>query len=152
MTTTFSPRVIARTQMAGRVGRTPSTPADEREKSFITLAPYRDGTVTLGKFSGTSAWERHPNGDEIVSVVEGMILLRVEQETVRLYTGEMIIIPRGAWHQIYAPDMAAILYVTPHPTEHFEGDILGRQLDPLGGPGERILAALLWLWFWLRGK
>ena len=33
-------------------GRTPETPAAEREGSFAKLAPYRDGAIFTGKFSG----------------------------------------------------------------------------------------------------
>jgi hypothetical protein len=40
-------------------GRTPETPAAEREGAFAKLAPYRDGTIFTGKFAGESAWERH---------------------------------------------------------------------------------------------
>jgi hypothetical protein len=49
-------------------GRTPTTPEAVREGAFVYLAPYRDGAITLGKYAGTSAWERHPQGDETVDV------------------------------------------------------------------------------------
>ena len=41
------------------------------------MAPYRDGAVFTGKFAGESAWERHPNGDEIVQIVDGATTLHV---------------------------------------------------------------------------
>ena len=44
-------------------GRTPETPAAEREAAFARLAPYRDGAIFTAKSSGEGAWERHPNGD-----------------------------------------------------------------------------------------
>jgi len=45
----------------------------ERQASgaFRTLAPYRDGNIYSAKFSGDGAWERHPNGDELVQIVPG---------------------------------------------------------------------------------
>jgi hypothetical protein len=52
------------------VGRTPTSSEAEREGAFARLAPYRDGAVFVGKFAGTSAWERHPVGDEIVQIVD----------------------------------------------------------------------------------
>src|SRR5689334_7810191 len=52
-------------------GRTPETPEAEREGAFAKLSQYRDGGIFAAKFSGESAWERHPNGDEIVQIVEG---------------------------------------------------------------------------------
>lgn len=137
--------------MEGVPGRTPAAPEVEREAAFATLAPYRDGIITLGKFSGSSAWERHPRGDEIVQVVAGRIILRVDGGSLKLSAGEMAVVSANCWHQIYAPEMATVLYVTPRPTVHFEGgDPTNRQFDPLGGRGERLLGALIRIWFWLR--
>lgn len=138
--------------MAGVPGRNLATTEDERERAFIDLSPYRDGVITLGKFSGLSQWERHPKGDEIVQVVAGEIVLRIERDSIRMRAGDMIVIPVDRWHQIYASEMASILYVTPRPTVHFEGgDPMGRQLDPLSGRGSQLLSALVHSWYWLRG-
>ena len=54
-------------------GRRPETTEAERKASgaFVTLAPYRDGNIYSAKFSGDAAWERHPNGDELVQIVDG---------------------------------------------------------------------------------
>lgn len=145
----FNPASVSE-KLVGVPGRTPSLPASERELGFYTLSPYRDGVITLGKFAGTSAWERHPKGDEIVQVVTGNIILRIDADSIKLGTGDMTVIPAGRWHQIYAAEMASMLYVTPRPTEHFEGDILGRQLDPLKGPGAWLLSAFVHGWHWLR--
>ena len=51
--------------------RTPTSPETDRRKGLAQLAPYRDGAIFTSKFSGTGGWERHPNGDEIVHVIEG---------------------------------------------------------------------------------
>lgn len=137
--------------MEGVPGRTPAAPDVEREAAFATLGPYRDGTITLGKFSGSSAWERHPKGDEIVQVVAGNIILRIDGGSLKLAAGEMAVVPANRWHQIYAAEMASILYVTPRPTVHFAGgDPTNRQLDPLAGRGEWLLSTLMRAWFWLR--
>ncbi len=129
--------------------RTISTPADERERAFVDLSPYRDGVITLGKFSGASAWERHPKGDEIVQVVAGEVVLRIEHDMIKLQAGDTIVIPADSWHQIYAAEIASILYVTPRPTIHFDGNPMECPLDPLAGPGEWLLSAIVRVWFWL---
>ena len=54
-------------------GRTPETTPEEREGAFARLAPYRDSAINLAKFSGEGPWERHPNGDEIVHIVDGAV-------------------------------------------------------------------------------
>src|SRR5581483_1694628 len=54
-------------------GRRPQSTEAERKATgaFVTLAPYRDGNVYGAKFAGDAAWERHPNGDELVQIVDG---------------------------------------------------------------------------------
>ena len=43
----------------------------ESLKSFATLAVYRDGGIFATHFHGSSGWERHPHGDEVVQILEG---------------------------------------------------------------------------------
>jgi uncharacterized cupin superfamily protein len=58
-------------------GRSPTTTAAERREAISRLLPYRDGAVFAAKFSGKGAWERHPQGDEIVHIVEGKTSLHL---------------------------------------------------------------------------
>ena len=39
--------------------RSVNTPADEVRAAFAVLAPFRDGSVFAGRFSGDTPWERH---------------------------------------------------------------------------------------------
>jgi len=100
--------------------RTPETPAAEREGAFAKLAPYRDAVFT-GKFAGESAWERHPNGDEIVQIVDGATTLHVMTadgpQSFALKAGMVAIVPQGAWHRLEAPDGVSLMTATPQPTE-----------------------------------
>jgi len=61
-------------------GRTPETPEVDRHGSFVRLAPYRDSAINAAKFSGEGPWERHPNGDEIVQVVDGAVTFHIMTE------------------------------------------------------------------------
>src|ERR1700726_2251266 len=85
-------------------GRRPETTEAERKESgaFVTLAPFRDGNIYSAKFSGDAAWERHPNGDEIVQIVDGATTLDLmtegKVETHQLAAGMTLIVPRGARH------------------------------------------------------
>src|SRR6201984_1363205 len=58
-------------------GRTPETPETDREGAFARLAPYRDSAINVAKFSGEGPWERHPNGDEIVQIVDGAVTFHI---------------------------------------------------------------------------
>ncbi|HVH73776.1 MAG TPA: cupin domain-containing protein [Stellaceae bacterium] len=103
-------------------GRTPETPAAEREGAFARLAPYRDGAVFTAKFAGEGAWERHPQGDEIVQIVDGATILHVVtddgRQSFELKAGMLAIVPQNTWHRFEAPDGVSLMTATPQPTEH----------------------------------
>jgi mannose-6-phosphate isomerase-like protein (cupin superfamily) len=103
-------------------GRTLQTTAAEREesRSFARLMSYRDGTVFITKFAGREAWERHPNGDEIVQIVEGATTFHVvsdgHSEVFNRSVGAFIIIPQGAWHRFESANGVSLMTATPQPT------------------------------------
>ena len=103
-------------------GRTPETPAAEREGAFAKLAPYRDGAIFTAKFAGEGAWERHPNGDEIVQIVDGATTLHLMTadgpQSFALEAGMMAIVPQGTWHRFEAPDGVSLMTATPQPAQH----------------------------------
>lgn len=110
-------------------GRRPQTTEAERKASgaFVTLAPFRDGNIFSAKFSGAGAWERHPNGDELVHIVEGRTTLHLMTEdgprSYPLDAGKLAIVPQGMWHRFEAPDGVCVTTVTPKPTEHLTVDV-----------------------------
>ncbi|MGH7062138.1 MAG: cupin domain-containing protein [Stellaceae bacterium] len=103
-------------------GRTPETPPEACEGSFARLAPYRDSAINLAKFSGEGPWERHPNGDEIVQVVDGAAILHIMLEdgpqSFPIRAGMVVVVPQGSWHRFVAPDGVALMTTTPQPTQH----------------------------------
>ncbi len=102
-------------------GRTPLT---DTKGTFARVADYRDGGIFTGGFSGTSQWERHPNGDEIVQILKGSVTLTLKSgektESVDLKAGMIAIVPQNTWHQFYAPDGVTLMTTTPQPTEQLE--------------------------------
>jgi len=110
-------------------GRRPETTEAERKASgaFVTLAPYRDGNIYSAKFSGDAAWERHPNGDELVQIVDGSTTLHLMTEqglqSHALKAGMVAIVPQNTWHRFEAPDGVSIITATPKPTEHLTVDV-----------------------------
>lgn len=94
----------------------------DASEAFAEVAPYRDGAVYVSYYSGSSEWERHPNGDEVVMVLEGtttVILLRgAEEERYLLAQNELVVIPVGVWHRFVASDRLKVMTITPQPTEH----------------------------------
>lgn len=104
-------------------GRTPETTAAEREEkcALSRLAPYRNGTIFIAKFAGGGGWERHPNGDEIVQIIDGATTLHVisegRSEAFTLSAGAFIVIPKGAWHRFESEEGVSLMTATPQPSE-----------------------------------
>jgi mannose-6-phosphate isomerase-like protein (cupin superfamily) len=109
--------------------RRPESTEAERQASgaFKTLAPYRDGNIYSAKFAGEAAWERHPNGDEIVQIVDGSCTVHLMTdnglESHEVRAGTTIVVPQNTWHRFHAPDGVSLVTATPRPTEHLTVDV-----------------------------
>jgi mannose-6-phosphate isomerase-like protein (cupin superfamily) len=102
------------------------SPTTDDTGYFAVVTPYRDGAVFLANYAGWSNWERHPVGEEIVTVVSGSttmtLLIDGQEVTHDLGAGDMIVVPTGVWHRFDSPDGVRVMTVTPQPTEHHDGD------------------------------
>ena len=89
---------------------------------FAEVSPYRDGGVFVVHYAGSTEWERHAAGDEVVMVLDGSstmtLLIDGVDHAVEMTAQHMIVVPRGVWHRFDTPEGAKILTVTPQPTEH----------------------------------
>jgi len=94
----------------------------ESQKSFATLSKYRDGGIFATHFSGSSGWERHPNGDEVVQILEGAtrfdIIVEDVLQALELSAGMMVVVPQGCWHRFESETGVKVMSITPKPTEH----------------------------------
>lgn len=102
--------------------RTPNGTNEDSVEAFGQLASYRDGAIFVDHWAGSSEWERHTAGDEIVMVIDGMttifFLEGAMEHPQMLRAGELVVVPKGTWHRFETPDGVKVLSVTPQPTEH----------------------------------
>ena len=102
-------------------GRTPDTNAAAESAAFARFGTTPGGDIFAGGFSGQSAWERHPNGDEIVQVLGGETQFELIDDNGRkqytLSAGMMVIVPADRWHRFISPEGVTLMTVTPLPTE-----------------------------------
>jgi mannose-6-phosphate isomerase-like protein (cupin superfamily) len=115
------PEILSR--LAYLPNRTPTMAfSGGAEMAFAEIAAYRDGAVYVGFYSGSSEWERHPNGDEVVLVLEGSTTCVLhaggKEEAVRLGPNELLVVPANTWHRFEASKGLKVLTVTPQPTDH----------------------------------
>jgi mannose-6-phosphate isomerase-like protein (cupin superfamily) len=102
--------------------RTPRTTVEQAHAAFRRLVAYREGAIFVGRWAGSSEWERHPAGDEIVMVLEGrttIFFLTDEGEVAAsLGANELVVVPQATWHRFKTPNSVTVLSVTPQPTDH----------------------------------
>ncbi|HJN49887.1 MAG TPA: cupin domain-containing protein [Pseudomonadales bacterium] len=89
------------------------------QRSNESLGSFDDGSIGIGRFvAGSSPWEKHNNGDELLLVTDGEVQIEVLESPVDSWTelleeGSLFVVPKGHWHQLTATDNVNILYISP---------------------------------------
>ena len=77
-----------------------------------TLTRVNDAVVRLGVIEGDFHWHKHDNEDEFFLVLEGQLLIDLEdRDTVTLDVHQAYTVPRGVVHRTRAPRRTSILMV-----------------------------------------
>ena len=76
-----------------------------------TLTRVNDCVVRLGVVQGEYHWHKHDDEDEFFYVVEGRLLVDLEERTVELAPGQGLTLPRGVVHRTRAPERTIMLMV-----------------------------------------
>lgn len=72
--------------------------------------------VKIAKVEGDFIMHNHENEDEFFYVVEGTLFIELEDQTLQLNQGEMVVIPKGINHRPFAPKEAKIMLFEPAST------------------------------------
>jgi mannose-6-phosphate isomerase-like protein (cupin superfamily) len=78
-----------------------------------TLCKVNESVVRLGVVQGEYHWHKHEVEDEFFYVVEGRLLIDLEDRTVELEPRQGFVVPRGVVHRTRAAERAVILMVEP---------------------------------------
>jgi mannose-6-phosphate isomerase-like protein (cupin superfamily) len=76
-----------------------------------TLCQVNKSVVRLGVVEGEYHWHRHDNDDEFFYVVEGRLLIDLEERTVDLLPRQGFVVPKGVVHRTRAPQRTVMLMV-----------------------------------------
>jgi mannose-6-phosphate isomerase-like protein (cupin superfamily) len=76
-----------------------------------TLCRVNDSVVRLGVVEGEYHWHKHDTEDEFFYIVEGRLLIDLEDRTVELGPRQGVVIPRGVMHRPRAPQRTVMLMV-----------------------------------------
>ncbi len=87
--------------------------ADERTEKWWnqTLCQVNDAVVRLGVVQGEYHWHEHKELDEFFYVIDGRLLIDLENRTVDLAPRQGFVVPRGVQHRTRAPERTVILMV-----------------------------------------
>ena len=76
-----------------------------------TLCQVNESVVRIGVIEGEYHWHKHDGDDEFFYVVEGQLLIDLEERTVALDPRQGFVVPRGVLHRTRAPRRTVILMV-----------------------------------------
>ena len=76
-----------------------------------TLTQVNESVVRLGIVEGEYHWHKHDNDDEFFFVVEGQLLIDLEDQTIELNPNQGVTISKGVMHRPRAPKKTVMLMV-----------------------------------------
>ena len=76
-----------------------------------TLTQANDSVVRLGIVEGEYHWHKHDNDDEFFFVLQGQLLIDLEDRTIELNPNQGVTITRGVMHRPRAPKKTVMLMV-----------------------------------------
>lgn len=79
-----------------------------------TLTEVNDSVVRLGIVEGEYHWHKHDHEDEFFFVLEGQLLIDLEDQTITLNPGQGVTITKGVMHRPRAPKKTVMLMVEPN--------------------------------------
>jgi len=74
-----------------------------------TLCQVNDSVLRLGILQGEYHWHHHDDLDELFFVLDGELLIDLEDRTVALQPRQGFVVPRGVEHRTRAPEKTIIL-------------------------------------------
>lgn len=96
------------------------------EVSFWILDTFNGGNSWIGRYTGTSPWEMHPQGEEFFYILEGAaeftLLTENATEKLKVAAGETFVIPRKTWHRQVCEGLVISLGATTGPTQNSMAD------------------------------
>ena len=76
-----------------------------------SLCTVNDCVMRLGVFEGEFHWHKHDLEDEVFFVLEGRLLLDLEDRVVELEPHQGICVPKGVLHRTRAPQRTVVLMI-----------------------------------------
>lgn len=75
-----------------------------------------DQHIKLAKFNGEFVMHQHEKEDEMFLVIEGHLIIELENDQIDLNPGEFVVIPKGTLHKPIAKEEVKVLLIEPKTT------------------------------------
>ena len=90
----------------------PAIVSECKDKWFNqTLTKVNDSVVRIGIVEGEFHWHKHDDDDEFFYVIEGQLLIDLEDQTIELNPNQGVTISKGVKHRPRAPKKTVMLMV-----------------------------------------
>jgi len=92
-----------------------------RADPAIPVDGYTFGVATMSENSPHDG-EMHPDGDEVLYLIDGKIRVTVETEPMQILDmlpGDGAVVPKGTWHKVDILEPSRIVYLTPGPGSEY---------------------------------
>lgn len=77
----------------------------------FSLCKVNESVIRLGVIEGEFHWHKHDEEDEFFYVIEGKLLIDLEDQTIKLNPHDAFLVPKKVLHKTRAPVRTAILMV-----------------------------------------
>ena len=77
------------------------------------IAEMNDYQFKVVKIKGEFIWHNHTDTDETFLVIEGEMTIKFKDHDIRLFEGEMYVVPKEVEHKPYAEKECKILIIEP---------------------------------------
>ena len=77
----------------------------------LSLCNVNDSVIRLAVLEGEFYWHKHEKEDEFFFVIEGILLIDLENKVVELKSNQGFTVPRGVMHRTRAPSRTSILMI-----------------------------------------
>ncbi len=72
--------------------------------------------VKIAKVKGDFVMHQHDHEDELFYIISGTLFIEMNDQTLELHPGELVVIPKGTSHRPYASEEASIMLFEPATT------------------------------------
>ncbi|WP_108868630.1 cupin domain-containing protein [Aquimarina aquimarini] len=84
------------------------------------VAEVNDQYVKIAKIKGEEIpWHSHENEDELFYILEGSLLMEIENEApITMTNGDMYVVPKGINHRVSSVNECSIMLIETKTTKH----------------------------------